>query len=188
MLGVLDSMEQRMTLGFKQAGDIIYLVGRSYNDINSSEYLHKLIGVEHSPAPHFSMEEEYRLQQAITKLIGAKLISSAHDVSEGGLFTTLLESGMAGGLGFDVHTNKHFRKDAYLFGESQSRVVVSVRPENQEKFEALLHGLVDASDHSVRYEKIGAVKGDHIVVDGEDWGAVASWKGKYDTALENHLQ
>jgi phosphoribosylformylglycinamidine synthase len=188
MLGVLDSMEQRMTLGFKQAGDVIYLVGRSYNDINSSEYLHKLIGVEHSPAPHFSMEEEYRLQQAITKLISAKLISSAHDVSEGGLFTTLLESAMVQGLGFDVHTNKHFRKDAYLFGESQSRVVVSVRPENQEKFEALLHGLVDASDYSVRYEKIGTVKGDHIVVDGEDWGAVAGWKGKYDTALENHLQ
>ncbi|MGN6507861.1 MAG: hypothetical protein ACTHLD_00190 [Chitinophaga sp.] len=65
---------------------------------------------------------------------------------------------------------------------------MSVRPENQEKFEALLHGLVDASDYSVRYEKIGTVKGDHLVVDGEDWGAVAGWKGKYDTALENHLQ
>ncbi|MBO9150930.1 phosphoribosylformylglycinamidine synthase subunit PurL [Chitinophaga sp. GCM10012297] len=187
MLGVLDSMDQRMTLDFKQAGDLIYLVGRSYNDISSSEYLHKLIGVEYSPAPHFGLEEEHQLQQAITKLIGAGLIRSAHDVSEGGLFTTLLESAMVRGLGFDVHTNKHFRKDAYLFGESQSRVVVSVSPENKEKFEALLHGLVDASDHSVRYEKIGTVKGESIVVDGEDWGVVSSWKSKYDTALENHL-
>ncbi|SIO10990.1 phosphoribosylformylglycinamidine synthase subunit PurL [Chitinophaga niabensis] len=187
MLGVLDSMEQRMTLDFKQAGDLVYLVGRSYNDISSSEYLHKLIGVEHSPAPHFNLEEEFKLQQAITKLIGAGLIQSAHDVSEGGLFTTLLESGMARGLGFDVVTNKKYRKDAYLFGESQSRVVVSVSPADKEKFEALLHGLVDASDHSVRYEKIGTVKGEGIVVDGEDWGKVADWKVKYDVALENHL-
>lgn len=187
MLGVLDTMDQRMTLDFKQPGDLVYLVGRSYNDISSSEYLHKLIGVEHSPAPHFHLDEEFKLQQAITKLIGAKLIQSAHDVSEGGLFTTLLESGMARGLGFDVATNKKYRKDAYLFGESQSRVVVSVSPADKDKFEALLHGLVDASDYSVRYEKIGTVKGEGIVVDGEDWGKVADWKVKYDVALENHL-
>lgn len=187
MLGVLDSMDQRMTLGFRQTGDLIYLVGRSYNDISSSEYLHKLLGVEFSPAPHFHLEEELHLQQAITKLIKAGLIQSAHDVSEGGLFTTLLESAMAGKTGFDVSTNKAFRKDAYLFGEAQSRVVVSVSPADKEKFEALLHGLVDASNHSVRYEKIGVVKGEQVIVDGEDWGAVEDWKGKYDTALENHL-
>ncbi|GEP96287.1 phosphoribosylformylglycinamidine synthase subunit PurL [Chitinophaga cymbidii] len=187
MLGVLDSMDQRMTLGFKQTGDLIYLVGRSYNDISSSEYLHKLLGVEYSPAPHFHLEEEQQLQQAITKLIKAGLIQSAHDVSEGGLFTTLLESAMAGKTGFEVSTNKAFRKDAYLFGEAQSRVVVSVSPADKEKFEALLHGLVDASDHSVRYEKIGVVKGEHVVVDGEDWGVVEEWKVKYDTSLENHL-
>lgn len=187
MLGVLDSMDQRMTLGFKQPGDLIYIVGRSYNDISSSEYLHKLIGVEYSPAPHFNLEEEHKLQQAITKLIHGGLIQSAHDVSEGGLFITLLESAMAGKLGFEVNTNKDFRKDAYLFGEAQSRVVVSVSPENREKFEALLHGLVDTSDHSVRYEKIGVVKGESMVIDGEAWGLVEEWKGKYDTALENHL-
>jgi phosphoribosylformylglycinamidine synthase len=94
---------------------------------------------------------------------------------------------MASGVGFDVTTNKKYRKDAYLFGESQSRVVVSVNPADKEKFEALLHGLVDASDYSVRYERIGVVKGEGIVVDGEDWGKVAGWKVKYDVALENHL-
>lgn len=187
MLGILDSIDDRMTLDFKNNGDLIYLVGRSYNDISSSEYLHKLLGVEFSPAPHFNMEEELHLQQAITKLIKAGLIQSAHDVSEGGLFTTLLESSMTRGFGFDVHTNKDFRKDAYLFGEGQSRVVVSVSPADKDKFEALLHGLVDASNNSVRYEKIGTVKGETIVVDGEDFGAVASWKVKYDTALENQL-
>ncbi len=187
MLGVLDSMDQRMTLDFKQSGDLVYLVGRSYNDINSSEYLHKLIGVEYSPAPHFNLEEEHQLQQAVTKLIKAKLIQSAHDVSEGGLLTTMLESAMGRGLGFEMHTSKQFRKDAYLFGEAQSRVVVSVSPADKDKFEALMHSLVDASNHSVRYEKIGVVKGEGIAVDGEDWGTVASWKEKYDVALEHHL-
>jgi len=188
MLGVLDDMSTRTTLNFKNEGDLIYIVGRSYNDIGSSEYVHKLLNIEYSPAPHFHIEEEYQLQQAISKAIKAGLVESAHDVSEGGLFTTLLESAMVNKIGFDVKTNSHFRKDAYLFGEAQSRVVVSINPANKEKFEALLHGLVDASDHSVRYEQIGTVKGANIVVDGENWGATASWKEKYDTALEKHFK
>lgn len=187
MLGILDSLDQRITLDFKEAGHLVLLVGRSRNDISSSEYLHKLLGVEHSPAPHFNLEEEYQLQLAITRLNKAGLIQSAHDVSEGGLFVTLLESAMPGNLGFEVHTNEHFRKDAYLFGESQSRVVVTIRPEDKEKFDAVLHGMLDASDHSVRAEKIGVVHGEHIVVDGQDWGSVAAWKKEYDTAIENHL-
>lgn len=187
MVGVLN-FEDRMTLDFKNDGDLVYLVGRSYNDINSSEYLHKIIGVEFSPAPHFNLEEEFQLQQAVSKLIKANLVQSAHDVSEGGLFTTVLESAMHRGFGFELSTNSHFRKDAYLFGEAQSRVVVSVSPADREKFEALLHTLVDASEHSVRYEKVGVVKGDTVVVNGESWGATADWKKKYDTALEKHLE
>jgi len=187
MLGILDNLEQRITLDFKAAGHLVYIVGRSRNDINSSEYLHKLIGIEHSPAPHFNLEEEHRLQAAITRLNKAGLIQSAHDISEGGLFITLLESAMTSGLGFEVNTNSNFRKDAYLFGESQSRVVVTIRPEDQEKFEAVLHGLVDTTDHSVRHEKIGVVKGDRIVVDGEDWGVIQDWKTAYDTSIESHL-
>lgn len=188
MLGVLDSLEQRITLDFKEAGHLVYLIGRSRNDINSSEYLHKILGIEHSPAPHFNLEEEFQLQQAITKLNAANLLQSAHDVSEGGLIITLLESAMAANLGFDIHTNHNFRKDGFLFGESQSRVVVTIRPEDKVAFESLLHGLVDASDLSVRHELLGAVKGEHITVDGEDWGTVASWKQRYDTALESHLK
>lgn len=188
MLGLLDNIDQRLTLGFREEGHVLYLVGRSRNDISSSEYLHKLIGIEFSPTPHFNLDEEFQLQHAISRLNKAGLLQSAHDVSEGGLFVTLLESAMVNNLGFTVHTNDNFRTDAYLFGESQSRVVVSVRPEDQEKFEALLHGLVDATDHSVRYEKIGLVSGDNIVIDNEDWGAVATWKHAYDTAIENELK
>jgi phosphoribosylformylglycinamidine synthase len=187
MLGILDNISDRITLNFKEAGHLVYLLGRSRNDINSSEYLHKLIGIEFSPAPHFHLDEELHLQQAITKLNKAGIIQSAHDVSEGGLFVTLLESAMASGLGFDINTNAHFRKDAYLFGESQSRAVVTIRQEDKEKFDSIMHSLIDATEHSIRVEKIGVVKGEHVVIDGEDWGALSGWKQQYDVALEAHL-
>jgi phosphoribosylformylglycinamidine synthase len=187
MLGILDNMSERITLDFKESGHLVYLLGRSRNDISSSEYLHKLIGIEHSPAPHFHLEEEQRLHHTITKLNKAGIIQSAHDVSEGGLFITLLESAMTSGLGFEIHTNHNFRKDAYLFGESQSRAVVTIRPEDKEKFDAIMHSVIDATEHSVKVEKIGVVKGEHIVIDNEDWGTVASWKQPYDVAIEAHL-
>ncbi|MBW8684251.1 phosphoribosylformylglycinamidine synthase subunit PurL [Chitinophaga rhizophila] len=187
MLGLLDNIADRITLDFKESGHLIYMLGRSRNDISSSEYLHKLIGIEYSPAPHFHLEEEHRLHQTIAKLNKAGIIQSAHDVSEGGLFVTLLESAMSSGLGFDIHTNPNFRKDAFLFGESQSRAIVTIRPEDKEKFDAVLHTVIDATEHSIKFEKLGVVKGEHVVIDGEDWGTVAVWKQPYDIAIESHL-
>ena len=96
-----------MTLDFKQQGDVIYLIGESRNDINSSEYVHKIKGIEYSPAPHFDLEEEFEIQQAVRHLIKKKLLQSAHDISEGGLITTLLESGFPRRLGFDVQQSCH---------------------------------------------------------------------------------
>lgn len=187
MLGMLDDISQRITLDFKDSGHLIYMLGRSRNDISSSEYLHKLIGIEYSPAPHFHLEEEHRLHHTIAKLNKAGIVQSCHDISEGGLFISLLESAMASGWGFDIHTNASFRKDAFLFGESQSRAIVTIRPEDKEKFESILHSVIDATEHSVKVEKLGIVKGEHIVIDGEDWGTIASWKQPYDIALESHL-
>ncbi|HEX8356049.1 MAG TPA: phosphoribosylformylglycinamidine synthase subunit PurL, partial [Segetibacter sp.] len=85
MVGIIDDINLKMSLDFKQAGDVIYLIGASRNDIGSSEYLHKLHGVEHSPAPYFNLDEEYDLQQSIKQLIKNGLLQSVHDISEGGL-------------------------------------------------------------------------------------------------------
>ena len=102
MVGLLDSDQHKMTLGFKSEGDSIYLIGTSENDIASSEYLHKICEVEFSPAPHFDINIEFAMQQQVLSLIKEGLIVSAHDVSEGGLFVTLLESAFVDSLGFDV--------------------------------------------------------------------------------------
>src|SRR4030095_9460825 len=79
MVGLLDSVQRKMTLDFKEEGDVIFLLGNSYNDISSSEYLHKIKKVEMSPAPHFDIEEEFALQQTLARLIADRLVRSAHD-------------------------------------------------------------------------------------------------------------
>jgi len=149
------------------------------NDINSSEYLHKICGVEFSPAPYFELEEEYQLQQILKQLIKEQTIRSAHDVSEGGIFITLLEAGFHKELGFSITTPDAFRKDAFLFGEAQSRVVVSVAASKAEAFKNLL-GNFPATE-------IGVVTVGDVHVDRAFWGDIREWKEKYDTAIERLL-
>jgi phosphoribosylformylglycinamidine synthase len=168
-----------MTLDFKEEGDVIYLLGKSINDIASSQYLAKVKGVEFSPAPHFDLEAEFELQKKIAELISKKLVQSVHDVSEGGLFITLCESGFNRDLGFTAETNDNIRKDAFLFGEGQSRVVVSVKTEMIEAFENTLAGLP--------HERIGMVTSGEMLVDGDFWGTIDWWKEEYDSAIENYL-
>lgn len=180
MVGLLDNVNDKMTMDFKAAGDTIFLVGKSRADINSSEYLHKIKGVAFSAAPHFDLDEELALQKKVAELISEGVIVSAHDVSEGGLFVTLVESGFNRGLGFDVvATDINIRKDGYWFGEAQSRVVVSVKAIQVAAFKKLM------GDHP--YEELGEVTPGSIEVDGLNWGSIAGWKEKYDTAIEKLL-
>jgi len=180
MVGVMDSLEQKMSLNFKNAGDTIYVIGVNRNDINCSEYLHHICGVTHSPAPHFDLEEEFQLQQTVARLISEKLIISAHDISEGGLFACLLESAMPNDFGFSISTDKSMRKDAFLFGEAQSRVVVSVNHH--------LHAMFEAEMKGMPFTKLGTVNASkEICVDDESWGYIGDWKEAYDTSLETLL-
>jgi len=180
MVGLLENVNDKMTLDLKEEGDQIFLLGIPTNDIGSSEYLHKIQKVEFSPAPHFDIEEEARLQAKVAELIAAKLIRSAHDVAEGGLFVALAESSFPGGLGFSVTaTDAGIRKDAYWFGESQSRVVVSVAASAVDAFKKALGNFPAA--------QLGVVTNGEFRVDGQDWGTVVEWKDRYDRSLENYM-
>lgn len=180
MVGILDNLDQKMTMYFKHEGDVIYVIGHNRDDINCSEYLHKICGVTHSPAPYFSMEEEYELQQAVLKVARGKQINSAHDISEGGLFVTMLESCFKNNMGFEMTSNPNVRKDAWLFGEAQSRVVVSVSHAHKQSFEKIME------EHNQYLIKIGEVKAHgNITIDGEGWGNISEWKELYDTAIED---
>ena len=183
MVGILESIEDKMTLNFKAVGDSIYLIGESRNDIGSSEYLHKIIGKEFSPCPYFDLDEEYNLQQNLLNLIRQKVVNAAHDISEGGLLITLMESAFTNELGFNVNANDNsIRKDAYWFGESQSRVVVTVAAGDEESFVSEIKAL------KIPYTLLGTVTAGNIVVDGEDWGAISDWKNKYDNAIGDILK
>ena len=180
MVGLLESVKSKMTLDFKEEGDIIFLLGNGHGDIASSEYLHKMQKIAFSPAPHFDIDEEYALQQKVAELIGKKLIRSAHDVSEGGLFVTLAESAFPRGLGFDVVAgDAAIRKDGYWFGEAQSRVVVSVAASKAGEFRKALGDLP--------VTQLGEVTAGSIEVDGMDWGRVEDWKYRYDNAVGNFM-
>ena len=180
MVGILDSINDQMTMGFCREGDFIFLIGRSRDDISCSEYINKWHGVEYSPAPHFDLDEEWILQKKIAELIEKKLVESVHDLSEGGLFVALAESAFIDDLGFSVASaNQSIRKDAYWFGESQSRVLVSVRPSKLSGFREAL----DMHPH----EELGLVTNGIVQVDGMDWGHIISWKEKYEGAIDELL-
>ena len=128
------------------------------------------------------MEEEYNLQQVVAGLIKAGNIKSAHDISEGGLIVTLLESAFTNNKGFEVNAvGAALRTDAYWMGEAQSRVVVSCDAATVAAIESM------AVKFGIKSAVIGKVTETDIAVNGENWGSIMDWKNNYDTAIEKQL-
>jgi phosphoribosylformylglycinamidine synthase II len=154
MVGVVDDLEHVTTMGFKEAGDVILLLGRNADELGGSEYLKVIHDLVAGDAPAVDLEGERRLQTAVLEAIRAGLVRSAHDTAEGGLAIAIAESAIADPdrpFGVDVRLNDDLPVAALLFGEAQGRVVVSTRPENAERV------LRIAEDHAVPAAAIGAV-------------------------------
>jgi phosphoribosylformylglycinamidine synthase len=182
MLGLIENKSLRMTLDFKNTGDIIFMIGASKNDINSSEYLYSFHKIKNSPAPFFDIDEEISVHKIIRKLISKGMIESAHDVSDGGLFITLAESAMPNNLGFSIETDFDCRADAFLFGEAQSRVVVSVKPEKLDSFV----NFIASSD--IEFSNLGVVTEGAIMIDEVSFGHISEAKGIYENALGDLME
>ena len=181
MLGLMENPDHRMTLNFKAEGDAIYLIGPSTNDIASSEYLYSYRGIKASPAPNYDFETEWHVQECIRTMIRNGWLQSAHDVSDGGLFVALAESAMAGGKGFEIERNRYvgpdrYRTDAFLFGESQSRVVVSVADAYRNEVESYL-------TEGTPFTRLGTVTASDFVIDNVPVLTTAEAKELYDNAL-----
>ena len=139
MLGIMNDKSRLTTLDFKEEGDAVWLIGRVRNCIASSEYLASYHQISASPAPYFDLEEEYLVQEFVKRLIAEGMVRSAHDVSEGGLLIALYESAMPQKKGFALDIDfQGIRKDAYLFGESQGRIVIGVQPDREAALEKLI--------------------------------------------------
>ena len=177
MLGILKDKRHHTSLAFDKKGDMIYLIGVSTDDIASSEYLYSYHGIKASPAPYFNLEEESAVQQAVLEAIRQGLVRSAHDVSDGGLFITLLESAMPNLLGFDITTDSEIRTDAFLFGEGQGRIVVSVSAAQETRFVDFM------ATQNVPVTTLGHVTKGELRVDNQSFGFVKDLKDIYDNAL-----
>ena len=177
MVGIVPDVDKRMSLDFKEKGDFIYLLGKSVEDIASSEYLVRHHKIDRSPAPFFDLDEEKRLHTMLLILIRKGVINAAHDVSDGGLWTTLVEMGLPRGLGFDIVTDSEIREDAFLFGEGQGRAVVAVSEDEETEF----LDLMDAS--RVPFLLLGHVTKGKLVVDDAPFGFIDDARKVYEETI-----
>lgn len=181
MLGILNDKSARASLDFKYKGDLIFILGESRNDLGSSEYLSSMHKIPVSPAPYFDIEEEYKVQQCVKHLISNTLVNAVHDVADGGLFTTLIEMGLPRGLGFDIVSDSEIRLDAFLFGESQSRIVVAVVEDYEDDF-------IDAvGEHDVPLTLLGHVTRGKLCVDDEHFGFIEDARKIYESGIEKYM-
>ena len=173
MVGLIENMKDLTTIDFKSEGDLIYLVGETFEELGGSEYLRLKKGV-YGKTPKLDLEKEAALHEFITKAIKNDLIKSAHDLSDGGLAVALAESSIAGGLGVEVTLDGNLLSQ--LFSESQSRAIVSIKVKDKEAFEKL-------AEH-VKIEKIGIVAGQKLVINDKIDLGISKIKNAYDTSLE----
>jgi phosphoribosylformylglycinamidine synthase len=181
MLGIIEDKKHITSLSFKGKSDLIYMIGKCENDISSSEYLASYHGVKESSVPNFNLEEEYEMQKYVTKLIRSGVIESAHDVSNGGAFITLLESAMVNKLGFDITTSSEIREDAFLFGESPTRVIVTTTERNEGRVLDILN------DSNIPFSLLGHVTKGDIRIDDVSFGDIDEYKDIYNNSLSKSL-
>jgi phosphoribosylformylglycinamidine synthase len=185
MLGLLDSVEHATSMAFRSEGDVVYLLGRPQSGdaalLAGSEYL-ALMYDELGGRPAIDLDLEGRVQQVCLAAIRRGLVRSAHDCSDGGLAVAVAESCMSGGIGLDASgLTVEARADAWLFGEAQSRIVVSVAANDAAALEAL------AGEHGVPAARLGVVGGDRLQIAGVVDVAVADVREAYEGGLAKAL-
>jgi phosphoribosylformylglycinamidine synthase len=186
-LGLLEDVEKHATAGFKTEGDAIVLLGTdstwdSIQGLAGSEYLDLVHGkVEGHPS--IDLDLEIRTQAVCREAIEAGLVASGHDVSDGGVAIAIAESAIIGGIGAEIYESPGDRWDAAMFGESQSRIILSVPADDVSRLEAM------AAASNVPLTVIGNVGGSSLkfgdaislpLADADD-----AWKNGYTLATSD---
>jgi phosphoribosylformylglycinamidine synthase subunit PurL len=158
MVGLIDEERHITTQWFKNADDVVILVGQAGNELGGSQFLKVCHGRKQGPPPHVDLELEIKVQNAVRDLIREGLVKSAHDCSEGGLTVALTECCLnpSGFLGVDVDLNLSDTATEILFNESQSRIVISVAADDAEKTMSILQ------ERGVPYRQLGKVGDDEL--------------------------
>jgi phosphoribosylformylglycinamidine synthase len=164
MVGVLENVEQSVGMGFRDAGDAVLLVGQSRDELGASEYLAVLHDLEVGHPPQLDLDLELNVQKFTLAAIRAGLVKSAHDCSDGGLAVALAESCITGNIGArlelpeTVEHSPDTRLDAVLFGETQSRIILSTQTEHLPRLQEL------ARSAGVPLSYLGLVGGERLLI------------------------
>jgi phosphoribosylformylglycinamidine synthase II len=160
VVGSLDDVDKSTSPSFKQEGHILCLLGQNKDELGASEYIKYVYKQERGLTPQIDLNAEKKVQEFCIAAISQELLTSAHDVSEGGLAVCLAECAFLSEqkIGFTVDLQDDIRADALLFGESQSRICVSIRAENLQRLRKL------AKEQSVPMAVLGKTGGNHMVI------------------------
>ncbi|MGI5911875.1 MAG: phosphoribosylformylglycinamidine synthase subunit PurL [Syntrophomonadaceae bacterium] len=163
MVGLINDINHRCDMVFKDEGDCIIMLGRWRDELGASEYLYTCFGLESGSVPQVDLDEEKRLIDMLLELNNEGLLSSCHDISDGGLAVTLAESAIKGNKGFEIQVpNNNQRWDGVLFSEAPGRAVVSVKDNQLEALMAI------AKRYDIQVQVLGWVKGtDMVYMDGD---------------------
>jgi len=159
MVGLIEDVKHITTQWFKDDGDVVFLLGKNREHLGASEYLHTIYSQNKGDVPPLDLQFEKHMQDALLEAIQSDLIKSAHDVSDGGLAVALAEGSISNQehqLGADIILRDSIRTDCLLFGETQSRVVISCAPNKAEAVTAFFN------EKSVPCASIGTVGSDHL--------------------------
>jgi phosphoribosylformylglycinamidine synthase len=185
MVGLLPKVERHVTPWFKSAGDLVVLLGRTREELGGSEYLKVVHGLIRGTPPWIDLRLERAVQQCCLKAIERGIIRSAHDISEGGLAVALTECCVGGperALGLRIQLHQMMRADALLFGESQSRIIVSVRERELSRLREI------AAREGVPLQVLGQVGGTRFVLQPLVQLPVEELKSIWSGSLEKRLQ
>ena len=177
MVGLIDDVKTITSCDFKNENDLILLFGENKEELGGSQYLRLIHGQAKGTPPQIDLEQEKRLQQAVLKIVRQGLARSAHDCSQGGLAVALAESCIAGRLGALINLDQKIRTDALLFGETQSRIIISLSPADEDKVKEI------CSEFNVQYKCIGKVKGDCLKINDSIDFKVADLEKAYKEAI-----
>jgi len=183
MLGVIDEVQHVTTSTFKNAGDRIVLLGSAHGHVGGSEYLASWHGLVSGNAPDIDLDVEKKLHTTCLEAIRNGFVQSAHDCSEGGLAVALAECSILDRrypLGASVNLPADIRLDFLIFGEDQSRIILSV-PQS-----AVPKVLDIAQKHGVPSSEIGIVGGDSVSINGVEIG-VSDGMAAYYNGVESRI-
>ncbi|MDD5748357.1 MAG: phosphoribosylformylglycinamidine synthase subunit PurL [Actinomycetota bacterium] len=160
MLGIIDNIERRLEAGFKKDGELIVLLGQTLAELGGSEYLKIVHGKVAGVPPRLNWSAEKSLIRLLLSASSSGIISSAHDLSEGGLSVSLAEACILGKMGAEVELTGELKAHLELFSESQSRALVSIKPERLDELEKI------ALEERVPARVIGKTGGRKILLKG----------------------